>query len=293
MKLSTVGYHFRQATRGLERNGAMSLVSIGIIALCLLILGGFILAIANLEHIAEDIESRVEIRAFLSDKLEEDGIGALEEKITSLPGVKKVEFISKDQGLEKLEQQIDDPKVFALVKDNPLPHSFNITLKNPEGVETVAKKIQRLGGVSQVKYGKEWVDRLFSLTRGFWIAAIIAMIALVTVVVMIITNTIRLAVFARRREVEIMKLVGATDWFIRIPFLLEGMLMGFIAGVVANVFLYFLYGFVAGRIISLAPFLPWLPLGALVGKVCLAMILLGMVVGASASAISIRKYLHV
>lgn len=293
MKLSTVGYHFREATRGIERNGAMSLVSIGIIALCLLILGGFILAIANLEHIAEDIESRVEIRAFLSDELAEDGIGALEEKITALAGVKKVEFISREQGLEKLQKQINDPKVFALVKENPLPNSFNITLKDPETVQAVAKKVQRLGGVNQVNYGKEWVDKLFSLTRGLWIAAVISVIALVTVVVMIIINTIRLAVFARRREVEIMKLVGATDWFIRTPFLLEGMLMGLVAGVVANVFLYFLYGFVAGRIISLAPFLPWLPLGTLVGKVCLSMILLGMLVGALASGISIRKYLHV
>lgn len=293
MKLTTVGYHFREASRGLERNGAMSLVSIGIIALCLLILGGFILTIANLEHIAADLESRVEIRVFLSDELKKDGIGALEEKLADLAGVKKVEYISKEQGLEKLQTQIDDPKVFALVKDNPLPNSFNITLEEPETVAAIATKIQELAGVTQVNYGQEWVDKLFSLTRGLWIAATIAIISLVAVVIMIITNTIRLAVFARRREVEIMKLVGATDWFIRIPFLLEGMLMGLVAGIVANVILYLLYGFVAGRIISLAPFLPWLPLGALVGKVCFAVMLLGMVVGALASGISIRKYLHV
>lgn len=293
MKLSSLRYYFREATRTLERNRGMSLVSIGIIALCLLVLGGFILMIANLEHITEDLKSKVEIRVFLSDKLEEDGTLALEKRLTETEGVKKVEYISKEEGLEKLKEQIDDPKVFALVKENPLPDSFNVVLKTPDDVKKLAGKIEKLPGVSQVNYGQEWVDKLFSLTRGLWIAAAVTAIALLSVVVMIIINTIRLAVFARRQEVEIMKLVGATDWFIRFPFLLEGMLMGLVAGVLALVVLYLLYGFVAGKIIALAPFLPWLPLGPLVSKVCVAIVLLGMIVGAVASTISLHKYLHV
>jgi cell division transport system permease protein len=249
--------------------------------------------VANLDHIAENIESRVEIRAFVADKTSDRQLDELKEKLAAIEGVEEVVFISKEEGLQQLKEQVADPKVFSLVEKNPLPHSFKITLANPESVERVAAKVQKLRGIEQVNYGKEWVDKLFALTRGFWIAGVVAVAALLTIVVLIIINTIRLAVFSRRREIEIMKLVGATDWFIRVPFLLEGMLMGLAAGVVATIFLYFSYDFVAGKVISLAPFLPWLPAGALVSNVCLAMLLLGMMVGASASAFSIRKYLKI
>jgi len=293
MKLRTIIHHFKEAASSIRRNGHMSAVSVGIIALCLLILGGFILVIANLHHIAEDIESRVEIRVFLKDDLSERGIDQLGEELLALEEVKKVEFISKEQGLEQLKQELDEPKVFALVEKNPLPHSFKITLKEPQAVEAVASKVQKLEGIEEVNYGKEWVERLFTFTRALWIIGVLTIAALLTIVVLIITNTVRLAVFARRKEIEIMKLVGATNWFIRLPFLLEGMLMGLAAGCLATLFLYFGYSFVAAKVVALAPFLPWLPMGSVVTKVCFGVVALGMFVGATSSAFSIRKYLQV
>lgn len=229
MKIRTVEYFIKEAASSLRRNSLMSIASISTVALSLLILGVFLIMVLNLNNMASSLESQVQVNVYLKDGLSDVETRELGTKITKLPGVNQVLFIDKEEAMSRFKERLGEQQSIlkALDDTNPLPNAFEVKVDRPERVKPVAQAITQFKGVENAKFGQEMVEHLFALTKMVRIFGVILMAFLALAALFIISNTIRLTVFARRKEIGIMKYVGATDWFIRWPFLLEGMILGF------------------------------------------------------------------
>lgn len=209
--------------------------------------------------------------------------------------MKESEFVSREEALDRLREQFGERQdLLDFVEEmNPLRHSFEIKAEEAEQVKVVAQEVGRIEGVAEVKYRQEVVERLFSLTRSIRIAGLVLVVLLLMATVFLISNTIRLTVFARRREIGIMKLVGATDWFIRWPFILEGILLGVLGTLVSVLILRRLYDWVVASIYSSLPFIPVIPPEGIMQPLILLLFGLGFFVGAFGSLVSLRRFLRV
>ena len=295
MKLQTSEYFIQEVFRSLRRNNWMSFASIGTVAVSLFVLGVFLLLVLNMNRMASALESQVQISVYLEDGLKADDRQDIASDIEALQGIESIRYISKDEAKARLEDRLGDQKYLldALGDKNPLPDSFEVVVKSPDLVETAAKAIDRMNGVQEAKYGQDVIEHLFAITRLIRIFGLVLMVLLAGATLFIISNTIRLTVFARRKEIAIMKYVGATDWFIRWPFLLEGMVLGFIGGVIAAVALRSFYAAMAAKITDTLTFFPLMPQYPSMNYITVALLLTGMAIGALGSALSLKRFLKV
>ena len=295
MKLQTSEYFIQEVFRSLRRNNWMSFASIGTVAVSLFVLGVFLLLVLNMNRMASALESQVQISVYLEDGLSADDRQDIASDIEALQGIESIRYISKDEAKARLEDRLGDQKYLldALGDKNPLPDSFEVVVKSPDLVETAAKAIDRMDGVQEAKYGQDVIEHLFAITRLIRIFGLVLMVLLAGATLFIISNTIRLTVFARRKEIAIMKYVGATDWFIRWPFLLEGMVLGFVGGVLAAIALQSFYAAMAAKIYETLAFFPLLPQYPYMYYVSAAILLSGMGIGALGSTISLKRFLKV
>ena len=295
MSFSTKEYFIKETYKSIRRNGFMSFASISTVAVSLLVLGMFLLIFLNTNHLAQYLESQVQVSVYMQDSATAEDLKNVEAKLKQLPGVVKVTPINKEQALARFEERLGDQKQLldSLGKENPFPNSFEVQVDAPERIKTITPSIDQLPKVETAKFGQEVVEHLFSLTRILRIGGIILVIFLAMATLFIISNTIRLTVFARRKEVIIMKYVGATDWFIRWPFLLEGMTLGFFGAVIASLCLNSIYAGILERIHATLAFLPLLSTSPLLIYVTLFLLAAGTGIGALGSYISLRKFLRV
>lgn len=235
MRISTFGYYIREAFKSLRRNNWMVLASVGTVAVSLMIVGISLITVMNTNYLADRLESNVEIIVFLKTSVSDDQARALKDRIEAIPGVAKTQFMTKDQAMADFRRQLGEQQnmVDALGGSNPLPNIYKISTVSPQDVDKVANKLQAFPETEKVDYGKGVVEKLFAITKWVRVIGISFMILLGLAAVFLIATTIRLTVFARRREIQIMKILGATNWFIRWPFLLEGMVIGFIGALIA------------------------------------------------------------
>ncbi|MBQ1914134.1 MAG: permease-like cell division protein FtsX [Selenomonadaceae bacterium] len=295
MKLRTSEYFIREVLISLRRNNWMSFASIGTVAVSLFVLGVFMLLVLNMNRLASTLESQVQISVYFQDDIKDSVRDKVEEDILEMQGIESVKYVSKDEAMERLKERLGDQKYLldALEEKNPLPDSLEVTVKMPEMVETAANAIVKMDGVEEAKYGQDVVEHLFDITRLMRIFGLALMVLLAGATLFIISNTIRLTVFARRKEIAIMKYVGATDWFIRWPFLLEGMVLGFIGGIIAALALRSFYAAMAAKIYSTLAFFPLMPQYPFMNYVSVAIIVSGMVIGTIGSTISLKRFLKV
>ena len=295
MKLRTSEYFIQETLRSLRRNNWMSFASVGTVAVSLFVLGVFLLLVLNMNRLASSLESQVQISVYLADGLSESARKDIASDIEALQGIEEIRYVPKEEAKERLAKRLGDQKYLldALGEKNPLPDSFEVVLKSPALVETAAAAITRMDGVEQAKYGQDVIEHLFAITRLIRIFGLALMVLLAGATLFIISNTIRLTVFARRKEVAIMKYVGATDWFIRWPFLLEGMVLGFVGGVLAAIVLQSFYAAMAAKIYETLAFFPLLPQYPYMYYVSAAILLSGMGIGALGSTISLKRFLKV
>ena len=295
MKLQTSEYFIQEVFRSLRRNNWMSFASIGTVAVSLFVLGVFLLLVLNMNRMASALESQVQISVYLEDGLKADDRQDIASDIEALQGIESIRYISKEEAKARLEDRLGDQKYLldALGDKNPLPDSFEVVVKSPDLVETAAKAIDRMDGVQEAKYGQDVIEHLFAITRLIRIFGLVLMVLLAGATLFIISNTIRLTVFARRKEIAIMKYVGATDWFIRWPFLLEGMVLGFVGGVIAAVALRSFYAAMAAKITDTLTFFPLMPQYPSMNYITVALLLTGMAIGALGSALSLKRFLKV
>lgn len=295
MSFSTKEYFVRETYKSIRRNGFMSFASISTVAVSLLVLGMFLLIFLNTNNLAKYLESQVQISVYMQDEATDEDLSAVRKKLSSLPGVEKVTLITKEEALARFKERLGDQEQLldSLGKDNPFPSSFDVQVDNPERIKEITPQINDLDKVETAKFGQEVVEHLFQLTKILRFGGVVLVIFLSMATLFIISNTIRLTVFARRKEVLIMKYVGATDWFIRWPFLLEGMTLGFFGAVIANILINSTYGALLSRIHATLAFLPLLPAYPLLTYVSLFLLIAGTGIGALGSYISLRKFLRV
>ncbi|MCI7260711.1 MAG: permease-like cell division protein FtsX [Selenomonas sp.] len=295
MKLRTGEYFIQEVFLSLKRNNWMSAASIGTVAVSLFVLGVFLILVLNMNRLASSLESQVQISVYLADDLKKADRDDLAFDIKNMQGIESIKFVSRDEAKERLAQRLGDQKYLldALGEQNPLPDAFELTVKQPDMVETAAKAIEKMPGVEAAKYGQDVVENLFAITRLMRIFGVALMLLLAGATLFIISNTIRLTVFARRKEIAIMKYVGATDWFIRWPFLLEGIVLGFVGGIIAALVLRSFYAAMAAKIYDTLAFFPLMPQYPFMNYVAIAIILSGMAIGAIGSTISLKRFLKV
>ena len=295
MKLRTTEYFVREVCISIKRNNWMSFASISTVAVSLFVLGMFLIIVLNMNRMASMLESQVQINVYLDDKLKGAEIDDLEDDLKKMQGIESVQYVSREDAIVRLRERLGDQKYLldALGDKNPLPNAFEVTVKQPTMVETAAKAIEKFGGVESVKYGQDVVEHLFDMTRLVRIFGFTLMLLLAGATLFIISNTIRLTVFARRKEIAIMKYVGATDWFIRWPFLLEGVVLGFFGGVLASIALRSIYGLITAKVYSTLAFLPLIPQYPFVNFIGVVMVVSGMGIGALGSTISLKRFLKV
>jgi len=295
MKIRTFEYFIKEAVGSLRRNPIMSLASISTVALSLLILGIFLIMVLNLNNMASNLESQVQISVYLQDGLSDVETREIGTRITKLSGVNSVMFVGKEEALSRFKQRLGEQQSIlkALDDSNPLPNAFEVKMDKPEGVKPVAQAIAQLKGVENAKFGQEIVEQLFALTKMVRIFGVVLIGFLALAALFIISNTIRLTVFARRKEIGIMKYVGATDWFIRWPFLLEGIILGFGGALVAVLLLGELYGALIQQVYESLAFLPLIPQYPFITTIGIVLLVIGTGIGALGSNISLRKFMQV
>ena len=295
MSFSTKEYFIKETYKSIRRNGFMSFASISTVAVSLLVLGMFLMIFLNTNNLAQYLESQVQVSVYMQDSATDKELAAVKEKLTKMPGVVKVTQVSKQQALERFKKRLGDQEQLlnSLGKDNPFPNSFEVQVDSPERIKVLTPQLGQLPKVETAKFGQEVVEHLFQLTKILRFGGILLVVFLAMATLFIISNTIRLTVFARRKEVIIMKYVGATDWFIRWPFLLEGMTLGFFGAVVAFILINSIYSGLLERIHATLAFLPLLPTSPLLLYVDLFLLVAGTGIGALGGYISLRKFLRV
>ena len=295
MSINTVEYFVREVIHSLRRNNWMSVASIGTVAVSLFIFGMFLMLVMNMNKMVDAMESQVQIMVYLEDDFSRDDARDLEVDLKKMQGVEKVTFVPKEEAMEKFKERLGDQKTLldALDETNPLPDSFEVMVVQPEMVKTAAENIEKFEGVDSAKYGQDVMEHLFDITRLIRIFGFALMMVLALATLFIISNTIRLTVFARRKEIAIMKYVGATDWFIRWPFVLEGIVMGFLGSLIASVVLRFTYSGITAKIYDTLAFFPLIPEEPFLNYVTMIVVIGGMIMGAIGSTVSIKRFLKV
>ena len=308
MAPSNIGYSLREAIRHFRRNWSTVLGAIVTIFLSLFVIGLFVMGSALINNLVGSVEDQVTIQAFLNDSANKAAVDALQKKIQGWNNVKSVSYKSKDQALEEYKQTMSNRNasdaVAALDGENPVPASLVITLTNPQEAESVAGQLAADSDFksvaddandpsSSVQYGRETVERLFSVTYYLRVGVAVLVLLLAFIAFVFINNTIRLAIAARRREIAIMRLVGASNGFIRGPFLAEGMLEALIGSLLAIGVLQLGSQIVLPKLQDSLQFLSFnLPLGVVLTTYG-ALLVAGLVLGLFGSAIAMRRFLRV
>ncbi|MFD0870506.1 Cell division protein FtsX [Chlamydia abortus] len=305
MTISTLGRHFREGGKNIIRNGWMTFASISSISISLFILGLFLILSLNVNYLTEQIEKQVEIKVFLELETPQEEIEAIEAGITGMPEVEKNTFVSKEEGLEILREKMGESGEAYLEgldgENNPLNDSFTVEVKEPSQVGMVAQKIEALNTgkdpapIVSVNYGKGTVDTLFKVTSIIRNVGLVLVVCLALTAMFLISNTIKLTIMARNREIKIMKLVGATNSFINWPFFIEGALLGLIGSIIPiGILSYGYFELLKSTQADISVFMVhFKPLLEVIYPVGILLLSIGLVIGIWGSTISVRKYLKV
>ena len=301
--MSSIIYFFRESLRGFSRHLSTTLGSIITIFLSLLIIGVFLVGGRLVENIISSVEDDVSITAYVADDASDSDIEEVQDWLLSLEGVASVGFTTKDEAYENF-MQTNSEILGALDGTNPLPASIEIELSDPQLVEEVANLLMENEDFqaicdnpsdpsSSVNYGEKTVDRLLLLTNYVRYIGAALIVLLIFIALIFINNTIRLAIMARRKEIAIMRLVGASNGFIRGPFLMEGALHAIIGSLLVVLCLELLRSFALPKLQSVLSFLPFdLALGTFLA-IYVVLVVAGLVIGLVGSALAMRRYLKV
>lgn len=295
MRLRTWGYFLREAGRGLTSSGWMSLASVSTVAIALFVLAFFGVLGLNINQAATTLNQQVEVRVFFNPQVSPVEEHAVIAGVRTWPGVKTIKFFTRAQALSQLQNEFPhDQELWKLIQQgNPLYDGFDLYARRSSEIPHIAKRLRRLSTIHQVEYQALVIRRLVAVTSilrdaGYAVEALLALATL-----FIISNTIRLGVYARRREISVMKLVGATDWFIRWPFLLEGLALGIVGAVVADAIVTFGYQWVVTAARHSLAFWPLAPLQQVQQAEVLVTLVGGAAMGLLGSLWAVRRFLRV
>lgn len=246
-------YIIQEAFKGFGKNKSMSFITVGIITISIFIFGLFIVGTANLMNIIKMAEDKIEMIAYVEDDTSDEDIAVLKRRILSIAGVQDVEFISKDMALRKFKNQFsDNSDLLTVFETNPLPASFKIFVsmayKNPENLRDISNKIMLFENIDSIDYGAEWIEELDRAVKILFLIDLILGIIIALSSIFIVFNTIRLTVYARKEQIDIMDLVGATSSYIEIPYIIEGIIHGLTGSIISAGILYLLMKFLSSKL---------------------------------------------
>ena len=300
MRPSTIRYFLKEGFSGLKKNLLMTVASIIAVAACISIMSFSYCVVSNLQYMLDQMEDSIGISVFLKGDLTSEDIENMKTTISGLDHVTNVTYISPADALDQLKDQWGaDEDIFIGLDDtnNPLSHSFQVELDQIESQDAVLAELQKIEGVDKVEYGQSLSEMLMSVSNVFQVAGTLVMLVLGVISVMIIINTIRISVMNRRVEINIMKYVGATDWFIRWPFIIEGIIIGLIGAVLPMLVGMPMYGKTVSLFYNHIPFVEnfvrFRVVGDVFSFVLPAALIFGILLGVVGSVTSIRKHLQV
>lgn len=289
-------YTLKQAFKQIIRNRNMCTASVFSITSMLIILGLFFIIVVNINMLAQYAQSQFDtIEIYLDDNLSNNTINEMNDTLEGLKGVKEVSYISKEKALEILRARWEDNGyLFDGLEYNPLPQSFRIELENIQDADMIVSKIQGIQGIETIKYYKSIVDKLLNITGFIELTGMILIAILIIIATVIVANTVKLTVNAREREISIMKYVGATNWFIRGPFFVEGIVIGLIGAGISVVLINIGYqkiveAFATEAFVMFS--ISLVPKDFLIGNLVWIFIGLGVGIGSLGSILSMRKFL--
>ena len=287
--------HLNEVLRSIWRNGWLSFASVVTVAISLFILGFTTLLVLNINSLAGNLESGVEMTVFLQNDASPGQIQALGTQLQALPGVTLVQFVSKEQALAQIRQNMGSQAglLSGLGQDNPLPDAFQVKAVNAADIPALAGQVEGMAGVDQVRYGQGVVEKLLAVTHWLRVGGLVMMILVGISAVFLIATTIRVSVHARRYEIGIMKFLGATNWFVRGPFLMEGVTLGFAGSLLAGAVVYLGYSYMVDAVQTTLPFIQPVDASATLLAVVGGLLVLGVLIGAAGSLLSMRRYLRV
>ncbi|MDR3539939.1 MAG: permease-like cell division protein FtsX [Desulfosporosinus sp.] len=295
MRLNSTSYILRETARSMKRNPWLSIASVLTVMVSLVILGFSVFFLANASNMAKSFESQLEIATFVQTSATPAQVQALQSQIQGMSGVASVTIVTKDQALIDFGKTMGGSQsnlVTDLGGTNPFPDKLTVKATNPQNVKALADAVSVLPGVDKVRYGQGYVDKLLIFTQWLrWIGLGVVAAFGVAAIVLISIN-VKMNVFSRRREIQIMKLVGASNSFIRWPFLIEGLALGFVGGALAAGIVGMGYNWITNYVQSTLTFLPVVQNAVLFRQVTAGLLLSGMVMGAIGSGVSLQKFLR-
>lgn len=297
MKFDSVKYFIKDALKSITRNKTLSIASIATVAATLFILGVITLTMVNVNKGVAQLGSKVEVKVFLKDEITDEQKDSLKLTLEAIDGVKEVNIETKEQALEKVKEQLkDNAEVLTagFQEKNPFPGSFTVKVDKPEVVDAIVAGVKDTEGIESIKDARDIIEKISKLTSSVKVVGAISFAVFILVSLFLIGNTIKITVYSRKREIGIMKYVGATDWFIRWPFIIEGVFLGIVGGIISAIVLSFAYGAIVNKMSAdvLMGF-------SLVGVsyvwtvVIWEFILAGIFIGTVGSIVSMRKFLKV
>lgn len=296
MKISTIKYFVVDALKSLKRNRTVSIASVATVAATLFILGVFLLIVFNVNAGVQELGAKLEVKIYLKENVTIADKAAIENALGKVQGVTDTKFEDKGDALAKVKKQFGKDSqslVQGFEKENPFPSAYVVSVTKPEVINEVVKSAEKLKGVDKIKDVREVVDKIIKITNTLKIIGIALFAILISVSLFLIGNTIKLTVYSRKKEIGIMKFVGATDWFIRWPFIIEGMILGLSGALISTGVLYYAYKVAvlkfSSALLGISLINPHMILSTTLWQFMLG----GLIIGAIGSAISIRKFLIV
>ncbi|MDI6731400.1 MAG: permease-like cell division protein FtsX [Candidatus Margulisbacteria bacterium] len=289
---SNLEFFIVEALRSFRRGALMTVVAIGTITVTLVIFGVFLLLVVNLGNIVGNVSSGLDIAAYVDEPISLEQAGAIQLELSKLSGVEKVDFISRAEAWKKFQEDFGEKlEIGEVIQDNPLPHTFIIKVRTPDLLPKIAQIVSQKSAISEVRYSGKLIDQMRSLVGVVRVGGTILVILVTFATLLIVVNTIRLTVLARETDIYIMKLVGATNNFVKYPFIIEGVLIGIIGGVLAFIILKISYDSVIFQVSSALPFLPIVAGGFILGIIYSVMVFAGTALGMLGAYISVSRVL--
>ena len=291
MRRYSIFYFIGQAFKGLWRNGVMTFASIAVLMSCLVVIGGFTLLVYNIDINLEQFGLMNELVVFLNHDLSEEEITGIGEQLSSLDNLATIDRVTKAEGLASMKEKYE---VYADVteEENPLSDSYVLTYADTEKVPEMKYQINQIEGVKKIRDRLDLATSIESFKSGIMMIFVWFLIILAVVSVFIIVNTIKLSVFARRHEISVMRYVGATGWFITLPFLIEGIIIGLLASAIAFFVEWYFYGYIETMVMSDLQMITIAAFSEIQKFVLAGFIALGIFTGIVGSSISLGKYLR-
>lgn len=305
MKIRSIRVCLKQGLQGIWRNRLMVLASVCTVSACLFILGIVYCLVANVQQFADDLDDSLGIIAFLSENVSEESVPALVEQIRGMEGVKDVTYVSADEAWQSFKEsmgfddQLGEDTIAQLDQDNPLANlaSLEIYLYEAADQNDFVAQLQTMPQIRSIRYAAETADVLANLSSMITWGGMALILLLVFIAILLISNTIKLSVFVRRTEIGIMKYIGAKDSFVKIPFVVEGMIIGVLGAVLPAILIYFSYGSIVNIVMqqfsTFTQLIHFISANTILIQLIPIFLAVGIVVGVLGSTLSLRKYLKV